>query len=77
FELFDKRLDGVEAQRERDKRGINFVSARLGELVGQVYVERHFPPEYRDQMMELVEYLRRAFAERLDTLAWMDDETRK
>ncbi|HSH27256.1 MAG TPA: M13 family metallopeptidase, partial [Wenzhouxiangella sp.] len=77
FELYDQRLDGVEEQRERKKRGINFVSSRLGELVGQVYVERHFPPDYREQMMELVEYLRRAFAERLDTLAWMDDETRK
>ncbi|WP_376695385.1 M13 family metallopeptidase [Wenzhouxiangella sp. EGI_FJ10305] len=77
FELFEKRLDGVEEQREREKRGINFVSSRLGELVGQVYVERHFPPDYREQMMELVEYLRRAFAARLDTLPWMDAETRK
>jgi len=76
FELFDHRLNGVDEQRERAKRGINFVSSRLGELVGQVYVERHFPPAYREQMLELVEYLRRAFAERLDTLAWMDDETR-
>ncbi|WP_376693527.1 M13 family metallopeptidase [Wenzhouxiangella sp. EGI_FJ10409] len=76
FELFDQRLDGVDEQREREKRGINFVSSRLGELVGQVYVERHFPPDYREQMMELVEYLRRAFAERLDSLAWMDEETR-
>src|SRR5699024_10663802 len=40
FELYDKRLGGVEEQRERDKRGINFVSSRLGELVGQVYVKR-------------------------------------
>ena len=77
FALFDKRLNGVEEQRERAKRGINFVSSRLGELVGRVYVERHFPADYREQMMELVEYLRRAFAERLDTLAWMDDETRE
>lgn len=77
FEFYDRRLDGVEEQRERNKRGVNFVSSRLGELVGQVYVERHFPPDYREQMMELVEYLRRAFAERLDTLAWMDAETRR
>ncbi len=76
FEFYQQRLNGVETQRERDKRGINFVSSLLGEAVGQIYVERHFPPEYRAQMMELVEYLRRAFAERLDTLAWMDEETR-
>ncbi len=76
FELFDRRLGGVDEQRPRDRRAINTVSGRLGELVGQVYVQQHFPPEYREQMLELVEYLRRAFGERLETLAWMDDETR-
>ncbi len=76
FGMFDQRLRGVEEQRQRDKRAIQFVSGRLGELVGQVYVQRHFPPEYRAQMEDLVEYLRRAFAERLETLEWMDDETR-
>ena len=76
FEFFERRLGGVDEQRPRDRRAINTVSGRLGELVGQVYVDEHFPPEYRDQMLELVEYLRRAFAERLETLPWMDDETR-
>lgn len=76
FDFFSRRLNGVEEQRERAQRGINFVSGRLGELIGQVYVERHFPPEYREQMKTLVEYLRRAFDERLETLEWMDDETR-
>jgi len=76
FEMFDQRLRGVEEQRERDKRAIQFVSGRLGEVVGQVYVQRHFPAEYRAQMETLVEYLRRAFAERLETLDWMDEETR-
>ncbi len=76
FELFDRRLGGVDEQRPRDRRAINTVSSRLGEQVGKLYVEEHFPPEYREQMLELVEYLRRAFAERLETLPWMDDETR-
>ena len=76
FDFFQRRLAGVEQPRPRDRRAIQLVSNRLGELVGQVYVERHFPPEYREQMEELVEYLRRAFAERLETLEWMDEETR-
>ena len=76
FEFFSRRLNGVEEQRERDRRAINVVSGRLGELIGQVYVERHFPPAHRAQMETLVEYLRRAFGERLETLDWMDDETR-
>lgn len=76
FDFFSRRLNGVEEQRSRDRRAINLVSGRLGELVGQLYVQEHFPPEHRAQMLELVEYLRRAFAERLATLEWMDDETR-
>ena len=76
FEFFQRRLGGVEERRPRDRRAINLVSSRLGELVGQVYVERHFPPAHRAQMETLVEYLRRAFAERLAVLDWMDDETR-
>ncbi|HLR86930.1 MAG TPA: M13 family metallopeptidase [Wenzhouxiangella sp.] len=76
FDLYETRLNGVDEQRPRDKRAINLVNGRLGELVGKIYVERHFPPEYREQMLELVEYLRRAFDQRLDALPWMDDETR-
>ena len=76
FDFYQRRLNGVEEQRARDRRAINVVSGSLGELVGQVYVQRHFPPEYRSQMLELVEYIRRAFRERLENLDWMDDETR-
>lgn len=76
FELFEQRLNGVEEQRPRDKRAIQFVSGSLSEQIGKVYVARHFPAASRDQMLELVGYLRRAFGERLDDLDWMDDETR-
>ncbi|MBS3744099.1 MAG: M13 family metallopeptidase [Wenzhouxiangellaceae bacterium] len=76
FDLFSKRLNGVDEQRPRDKRATRFVSSRLREQVGKVYVERHFPPEYRDQMLDLVGYLGQAFDERLNALDWMDDETR-
>lgn len=74
--LYSKRLNGVEERRPRDKRAIRFVSSRLSEQVGKVYIARHFPPESRQQMLDLVGYLRRAFGERLDGIEWMDDETR-
>lgn len=76
FEFYGRRLNGTEEQRPRELRAVQFVNGQLGELIGQVYVEEHFPPEYREQMTELVEYLRRAFADRLETLEWMDEETR-
>lgn len=76
FDFYARRLNGTEEQRPRELRAVQFVNGQLGELIGQVYVEQYFPPDYRDQMSELVEYLRRAFADRLETLEWMDNETR-
>ena len=76
FEFYQRRLGGVEERRPRERRAINLVSSRLGELVGQSYVERHFPPAHREKVETLVEYLRRAFAQRLAVLDWMDEETR-
>jgi putative endopeptidase len=76
WEFYQHRLNGVAEQRARDLRGIQFVNGRVGELIGQIYVERHFPPDYRRQMHSLVDYLGRAFAERLAVLDWMDKETR-
>ncbi len=76
FAMFDQRLNGVAEQRPRDKRAIQFVSGQLREQVGRVYVERHFPPSHREQMLELVDYLGRAFEQRLNALEWMDPPTR-
>jgi endothelin-converting enzyme/putative endopeptidase len=76
FEFYRKTLNGIEEQRERWKRGADLVNANLGEAVGKIYVDRHFPPEAKAQMDELVANLRAAFEERLAASAWMDDETR-
>jgi putative endopeptidase len=48
----------------------------MGEAVGELYVARHFPPEAKAQMLDLVENLRRAYAERIDALSWMSAETK-
>ncbi len=76
WEFYSRQLNGTEEQRPRELRAVQMVNGSFGEALGQVYVERYFPADYRDQMTELVEYLRRAFADRLETLEWMDDETR-
>jgi endothelin-converting enzyme/putative endopeptidase len=77
FAFFGQTLNGTEEQRPRDRRGVNLVGGSLGEAVGQVYVDRHFPPESKDQMEDLVANLIAAFEERLENLDWMDDETRE
>ncbi len=76
FDFYGKTLNGQPQQRERWKRSVDAVNASLGEAVGQVYVQRHFPPEAKAQMSELVENLRRAYGERIDRLTWMSAETK-
>ncbi|HET9429462.1 MAG TPA: M13 family metallopeptidase [Allosphingosinicella sp.] len=77
FNFYGRTLGGQQQQRERWKRAIGLLNGNLGEAVGQIYVERHFPAESRRQMDDLVGNLRAAFAERLQSLEWMDDETRR
>lgn len=77
FEMFGKTLSGTQEQRERWKRGVQLLNGTMGEAVGQVYVDRHFPPEARQQTEELVDNLSAAMEERLHTLEWMDDATRE
>ncbi len=76
FEFFGRTLNGIEEQRPRDRRGVNLVGGQLGEAVGQVYVERHFPASSKEAMEGLVANLVTAFEGRLNNLDWMDAETR-
>lgn len=76
FAFYGKALRGAEKQRERWKRGVSQVSGVLGEAIGQVYVKRHFPPDAKRQMDELVENLRAAFRDGIDNLEWMSADTK-
>ncbi|MEM9838166.1 MAG: M13-type metalloendopeptidase [Pseudomonadota bacterium] len=77
FAFYGKELRGQPEQRERWKRGVSTVSGSLGEAVGQVYVDRHFPSSSKAQMEELVANLREAFSMRLAKLDWMSDATKE
>ncbi|MBN9168585.1 MAG: peptidase M13, partial [Microbacterium sp.] len=63
--------------RERWKRGVGIVEAAMGEAVGRVYVERHFPPAAKEAMDELVANLVEAYRQSISTLDWMSPETRE
>jgi endothelin-converting enzyme/putative endopeptidase len=76
FEFYSKTLRGVPEQRERWKRGVNEIDGSLGEAVGKIYVDRHFPPQNKAAMDALVKNLVSAFEERLNNNDWMDAETR-
>ncbi|MFW6412749.1 MAG: M13 family metallopeptidase [Oceanicaulis sp.] len=77
FDFFGRTLRGQAEQRSRDKRGVQLVGSELGHAVGQIYVDRHFPPSSKEQMDGLVQNLTTAFEGRLRQLDWMDEETRE
>lgn len=77
FAFYGQQLRGQPQQRERWKRGVALTGDALGELVGQVYVKEYFPAESKAKMEVLVGNLRAALKERLATLSWMSEETRK
>ena len=77
FDFYSKTLSGVQVQRDRWKRGIQLVNGALGESVGEIYVKRHFPPAAKAQMTELIENLRGAYQQRIQSAPWMDEATRK
>ncbi len=76
FEFYSKTLRGVEEQRDRWKRGVTLVDRFIGEGLGELYVDRHFPPANKEKMDVLVSNLRASLKSRLENLGWMDDETR-
>ncbi|HWL78678.1 M13 family metallopeptidase [Microbacterium sp.] len=77
FSFYGTQLTGVPVNRERWKRGVSLVEAAMGEAVGKVYVERHFPPAAKAAMDELVGNLVEAYRESISTLEWMSPETRE
>ena len=61
FDFYGRTLSGTEEIRERWKRGVSVVENLMGDAVGKLYVERHFPPDAKARMDELVANLREAY----------------
>jgi endothelin-converting enzyme/putative endopeptidase len=77
FHFFRRVLSGVEENRPRWQRAVASVNNALGELVGRLYVARHFTPEAKERMTELVANLKSAFRQRITELDWMTDATKQ
>ncbi|MEQ1619419.1 MAG: M13 family metallopeptidase, partial [Terricaulis sp.] len=76
FGFFGSVLSGQPQQRDRWKRAIQAVNGALGEAVGELYVRRHFSAQAKDDVLHLVENIRRAYGERIDHAAWLSAETK-
>jgi putative endopeptidase len=76
FAFYGRILNGQPAMKPRWKRVLATVNYALGDAVGRMYVERHFPPEAKDRMLALVENLKDTFRSRIGHLSWMGPDTR-
>jgi len=76
FEFYGRTLTGSDELRERWKRAVSLCNGAMGEAVGEAFVERHFPPEAKATMDELVANLVEAYRVSISRLDWMTDETR-
>jgi predicted metalloendopeptidase len=76
FDFQGRVLRGQQENKARWKRGVRLVNNELGELLGKSYVERHFPPESRRRIEQLIADLRVAFHESIEQLDWMTPATR-
>ncbi len=77
FDFYGKTLRGIEKNRPRWKRAVSAVNGTMGEVVGKIYVKKHFQPEAKKRMVELVGNLEQSFEDRLENLDWMDEATKK
>ena len=77
FAFYGRTLSGTEEIRERWKRAVSVVESLMGDAVGRLYVQRHFPPEAKTHMDELVANLLAAYRVSITDLEWMTPQTRE
>lgn len=77
FEFYGRTMSGSKELRPRWKRTIDAVNGAMGEAVGQLYVEKYFPAEAKERMLNLVENLKISLGERISQLEWMSDATKE
>ena len=76
FRFYGTVLSGTPELKARWKRGVGLVEGSLGEAIGQIYVERYFPPQAKVRMEQLVANLIEAYRIDIAALDWMTDETK-
>ncbi|MES2830172.1 MAG: M13-type metalloendopeptidase [Bacteroidota bacterium] len=77
FDFYSKTLMGIQEQKPQWRRAVSMVNASLGEMVGKLYVDKHFPPAAKERMLKLVNNLLKAYETSITVLDWMSPETKK
>ncbi|MFV0495869.1 M13 family metallopeptidase [Mycobacterium sp.] len=77
FDFYGRRLTGTETIRDRWKRAVALVETLMGDAVGKLYVDKHFPPDAKARIDALVDNLREAYRISIGELDWMTPQTRE
>jgi predicted metalloendopeptidase len=77
FDFFAKTLNGAKELQPRWRRCVVAADNVLGEALGQVYVDKKYPPEAKARMQSMIDNLMSAYKERLEKTDWMSDSTRQ
>ncbi len=77
FDFTQRTVSGIEEVKPRWKRAVDTVDGSLGDLVGKMYVERHFSPDAKRRMDQLVANLLTAYRQGIDSLEWMTPATKE
>ena len=76
WNFYSQILNGAEKQQERWKRCTSRVDREMGEALGQVYVARYFPPEEKQQALDMTLAIEQAMSKDIDSLDWMSPATK-
>lgn len=77
FGFYGRTLNGIKEQKPQWRRAVDVVNGNLGEMVGKLYVEKHFSAEAKERMLKLVGNLLKAYETSIKELDWMSPETKK
>ncbi|EGD34870.1 M13 family metallopeptidase [Capnocytophaga sp. oral taxon 338] len=77
FNFYNKYLMGQQEQRPMDKRALELINGILGEAFGKLYVEKYFPEKAKEEMLTLIDYLKKSFAQHIKNVTWMSDATKE
>lgn len=76
FNFYSTVLQGQKSPKPRWKNVLNVIDGNVGELLGQMYVDQYFKPEAKARMLSLIDNMSNTFADRIQRLDWMSDETK-
>jgi putative endopeptidase len=77
FAFYGRTLQGQQELQPRWKRCTEYVDGDLGEALGQVYVEKYFSPEAKQEALKMVKEIEAAMEQGINSLTWMSPATKQ